>query len=284
MPESKKYFLAIFTVVIATITFWGCFQPSYIRRVNLIHLGSGAKDTDGIENIFWGIPESDADTVINRIGYSLGYSYKLKLAVWVSYYSRQEWVKSRQLTGRHWSEDTSLPQGTYATLDDYYKSGYDRGHLAMQADMRGRSGECEREACLLSNVAPQKPEFNRGIWNILEEKIRDYVEEDGDCWIVDGPVFYSDEYETIGDNKIPVPDAFYKIVIDTADGNVFAYSFIIPNKDSDLPLDSFAVSIDSIEFVTDIDFFNELPDNVEKELESQKNLIGNKIVRMDNNL
>ena len=275
----NPYFLIVVlaAILLSIYVFPGCLQEEVLHSGNIIALPKTAADSDGIENIFWGIPQFEADTVINRIGYSLGYNYDLKLAVWVSYYSQKEWVESRQLTGRHWSEDTSLPSGTFAMLDDYYKSGYDRGHLAMQADMRGRSEQCEREACYLSNVAPQEPQFNRGIWNVLEEKIRQYVRTNGDCWVIDGPVFYSTEYTTIGNDKIPVPDAFYKIVIDTLENGVFSYSFIIPNEGSDMPLDSFAVSIDSIESVTKIDFFQKLPDNVENELEKRVNFIGKKI-------
>lgn len=143
----------------------------------------------------------------------------------------------------------------------------------MQADMRGRSEQCEREACYISNVTPQLPDFNRGIWNVLEDKIRSYVKDNGDCWVVDGPVFYDSFSSSIGTDKIPVPDAFYKIMVDTTNGGILSYAFIIPNEGSDLPLDSFAVSIDSIEKVTSIDFFPELPDKIEDVLERRINYL-----------
>ncbi len=226
-------------------------------------------DSDGNDNIFWGIPKSPADTVLNRIGYSLGYSDSLKLALWVSYYSRKDWVDARPLTGRKFQKDPDIPKEFAALPRDYYRSGYDRGHLAMQADMRGRSEQCELEACYLSNVAPQKPKFNRGIWLKLEEKIRDYVRRDGDCWVVTGPVFFNLPDEFIGPDSIPVPDAFYKIVIDTSNGQILSGAFIIPNDYSPYPPESFAVSIDSIEKITHIDFFPELPDSIENKIESQ---------------
>jgi len=226
-------------------------------------------DNDGNDNIFFGVPKSPADTVLNRIGYSLGYSDSLKLALWVSYYSRRDWVDSRPLTGRKFKPDPDIPSQFAAKNPDYYGSGYDRGHLAMQADMRGRSVQCELEACYLSNVAPQVPRFNRGIWLELEERIRDYVRRDGDCWIITGPVFFGPVKKTIGEDSIPVPDAFYKIVIDTVSGTLVAAAFVIPNKSSQFPPDSFAVSIDSVEALTHIDFFPDLPDEVEDRIEAQ---------------
>ncbi len=225
-------------------------------------------DGDLYDNIFWGVPQ--ADTVLHRIGYSFGYSYDLKLATWVSYYSKREWVRSKPIADdRYWHSDTSIAIGKRAELDDYYRSGYDKGHLAMQADMRGRSELCEREACYLSNVAPQSPKFNRGIWNRLEEKIRDYVVKNGDCWIITGPVFYGDATKSIGKNKIPVPDAFYKIVADTVDGGIWATAFIMPNEPSDLEIDYYVVSIDSVEKVTGIDFMFQLDDEIEYILEKE---------------
>ena len=226
-------------------------------------------DNDKFENIFWGIPQSPADTILHRIGYSMGYSDSLKLSLWVSYYSRWEWILSPPLASRHFKSDPDISYEIKADNSDYAGSGYDRGHLAMQADMRGRSEQCEREACYLTNIAPQKPRFNRVVWNSLENKIRDYVVDNGDGWIITGPIFFDEHYETIGENKIPVPDAFYKIFVDTLDNGVFACAFIIRNQDTELPLDSFSVSIDSVEAVSNIDFFHLLPDDIEDKLEGK---------------
>ena len=268
----KNKGIKIFLLIALLGVFAGCVREFVnYSVVPMPHYTDG--DNDGYQNIFYGIPESDTDTVLNRIGYSLGYSYELKLAVWVSYYSKREWVLSEAITGRHFKPDPDLPSDCRAYNRDYSNSGYDRGHLAMQADMRGRSEQCEREACYFSNVAPQLPNFNRGIWNVLEDKIRDYVVDNGDCWVIDGPVFYDGYSETIGLDNIPVPDAFYKIMVDTTNGGILSYAFIIPNEVSDLPLDSFAVSIDSIEKVTSIDFFPELPDKIENILERRINYL-----------
>jgi len=248
------------------LSFLGCVhrQVEFPRQVKF-----SLADSDGNDNIFFGVPKSPADTVLNRIGYSLGYSDSLKLALWVSYYSRKDWVDASPLTGRKFKPDPDIPPQFAAKNSDYYGSGYDRGHLAMQADMRGRSVQCELEACYLSNVAPQVPRFNRGIWLELEEKIRDYVRRDGDCWIITGPVFFGPVKKTIGEDSIPVPDAFYKIVVDTVRGTLVAAAFVIPNKSSQFPPDSFAVSIDSVEALTHIDFFPDLPDEVEERIEAQ---------------
>ncbi len=259
--------------IILVFLLWALFFAGCIDRKSRIGFismaGYSLADSDGYENIVFGVPRTSADTVLHRIGYSAGYNYKLKLSVWVSYYTCLDWIDNKAIVGRNFRSDPDLPEDFRAYDSDYRKSGYDRGHLAKQADMRGRSELCEREACFLSNIAPQLPKCNRVLWKRLEDEIVDYIEMNGDCWVVTGPIFFDNEYETIGDNQIPIPDAFYKVMLDTLDNGLLAYAFIMPNHGSDLPIDSFAVSIDSIETVAAIDLFAELPDEIETLLEKQ---------------
>ncbi|KAL8195936.1 UNVERIFIED_CONTAM: hypothetical protein K2H54_000210 [Gekko kuhli] len=72
------------------------------------------------------------------------------------------------------AEDKEVPVQFRATLADYHRSGYDRGHQAPAADMRSTTTTM-KESFLLTNMTPQLPELNRGSWRILEEKARQWA-------------------------------------------------------------------------------------------------------------
>jgi endonuclease G len=144
---------------------------------------------------------------------------------------------------------------------DYKGSGYDRGHLAPAADM-GFSEVTMRESFYYSNMAPQVPGFNRGIWKKLEEQTRDWTSLYDSLYIVVGAVF-SDSMVRIGPHRVAVPTYYYKVILDNKSGQEKAIGFLMGNASSSLPLGSFVVSIDEIERITGIDFFPLLEDNLE---------------------
>src|SRR5690606_14328696 len=101
--------------------------------------------------------------------------------------------------------DPKIASGT-ATNADYLRSGYDRGHLAPAADM-GWSIASMSESFYFSNMSPQMPGFNRGIWSQLEKLMRTWAIEYGNIFLATGPVF-SDSLPFIGANKVSIPDYY----------------------------------------------------------------------------
>ena len=148
---------------------------------------------------------------------------------------------------------------------DYEGSGYDRGHLAPAADM-GWSTITMAESFYFSNMSPQLPAFNRGIWKRLEELVRSWAIENKAVYVVTGPVLTSN-LPSIGPDKVSVPKYFYKVILDYTDPDIKGIGFILPNASSGAPLQNYAVTIDSVEKVTGIDFFPALPDKQEKKIE-----------------
>jgi endonuclease G len=65
--------------------------------------------------------------------------------------------------------------------------GYDRGHLAPSAD-RTRNEADNSSTFLMTNMMPQVPELNRGVWGDLEEYCRSLVQQGKELYIVAGPV------------------------------------------------------------------------------------------------
>lgn len=220
------------------------------------------------DNFELGIPRGGDVQVVDRIGYSLGFSKRHKQPLWVSYKLTAEEV-TNVVVGRadSFAFDPQIKGGS-ATLEDYKGSGYDRGHLAPAADMRW-SAQAMAESFLLSNISPQVNSFNAGIWKRLEEWCRGVATRRGTLYIVTGAIFPGDEkHKTIGASKVTVPNFFYKVVYDPSSERMLG--FIMPNK-ANRNIYKFAVSVDEVEEATGLDFFPNLPKEKQDRLESECN-------------
>lgn len=212
------------------------------------------------------IPDPQGQKYSSYPGFFILFNPTHKQASWAAYHLTKEKVltKNAERTDK-FTFDPSVPGGS-ATAQDYYKSGYDRGHLVPAADMR--YSPLAMEACFLyTNMSPQNPTFNRGIWSRLEEKVRDWAITNDQICIVTGPIL-TDKLSTIGPSKVSVPEYFYKAILDWTLPQTKAIGFIIPNTKITDPLSTFACTIDHIENLTGLDLFYLLPDEIENLLEN----------------
>jgi endonuclease G len=152
--------------------------------------------------------------------------------------------------------DPSLPAGVSPTLNDYRGSGYDRGHLSPAGDNKW-SHEAMHESFLLSNISPQPSAFNRGIWAKLEGLVRAWANEGGGLWVATGPVLKRG-LATIGEGRISVPEAFYKILITKDERRAIALE--LPT-DARGDLKQYALPIRSVEEATNLNFLAGLSDD-----------------------
>lgn len=217
------------------------------------------------DNVKLELPKTTTtDRIITHAGYSLVYNEKHEQAAWVAYdLTKSETNKVFKRVNR-FAVDPLVATGT-ASDQDYEGSGYDRGHLAPAADM-GYSATTMRESFYYSNMSPQKPSFNRGIWKKLEELVRSWAIENDTVYVVTGPVLV-DWLQTIGPDKVSIPNYYYKVVLDYSEPDIKAIGFILPNDGSKMQLQYYAVPIDSVEKLTGIDFFPLLDDNLEEGIE-----------------
>lgn len=206
------------------------------------------------------------EVIISHKGYSLVYSEEHEQAIWVAYELTAEETKKEFKRTDKFIPDPMIATGS-ADVDDYKKSGFDRGHLAPAADM-GWDSIVMMESFYFSNMSPQRAEFNRGIWADLEALVRVWAKENKALYITTGPVLRKG-LPQIGHNGVSVPEYYYKVILDFTEPSIKAIGFIMKNEGSDLPVQSYAVSIDSVEKVTGLDFFEALPDRDEKGLESE---------------
>jgi len=227
--------------------------------------GLSAAEPPQYDNLALGIP-GKCDTLIDRPGYALGYIEYHEQAAFVIYKltAREALTKEAQRTNRFRS-DPEIPTGS-ATTADYRRSGYDRGHLAPAADM-AFSVQTMADSFFMSNMSPQKPAFNRGIWKRLEEQVRQIAIREKAIYVVTGPILPRKKTVTIGANQVTVPTHYYKVIFDLTPPRKMI-GFILPNEGSDRPLEDFAVTVDVVEKATGLDFFSTLPQAVQKRLES----------------
>ncbi|HUU27597.1 MAG TPA: DNA/RNA non-specific endonuclease [archaeon] len=222
-------------------------------------------------HVILGIPVSDpADIFLQRIGFLASYNPGNKVSDWVSYKLKKEYVEAPALlSGRPFNPDPDIPVEFSAVDDDYTNSGYDRGHLAREADMRGRNIYCEFESCFFTNIAPQLPGLNRSTWLVLENRVQDWAVKYDSVWVFSGPIYEGDA-GYIG-NRVAVPSHYFKIVSRFSADTLKTLAFILAQTASSDELSDYVATVDEIESKTRIDFFHELPDNIENLVEAQKN-------------
>jgi endonuclease G len=216
------------------------------------------------------LPLADAAEVLRHTGFSLKYSEAYEQAEWVAYELTAEETQGGWGRADDFRTDPAVPTGS-ALPEDYRGSGYDRGHLVPAGDMKW-SPAAMSDSFLMSNMSPQNPSFNRGIWRTLEEKVRDWAEQNEGLYVVTGPVLADGPFPTIGANGVAVPRRFYKVLLDYREPELKAIGFVLPNEGTRLPLGAFALSVDEVEAITGLDFFAALPDPLEELLESRCDL------------
>ncbi|PQJ77424.1 DNA/RNA non-specific endonuclease [Polaribacter glomeratus] len=214
------------------------------------------------------LPTSTTGVIINHEGYNLSYSEKHEQAEWVAYSLEKNEIVYTNRKRPYFIEDPKIKTKS-ADWRNYKKSGYDKGHLCPAADRRA-SEESYNETFYTSNITPQNHGFNAGIWNELEQQTRYWAKKYNRIYVISGGVLV-DNLRTIGSEKVAVPNQFYKILLDYTAPEIKTIAFLIPHKNSNQPLQEFVVSIDEIEQLTGIDFFPNLPDDLENKLEKSSN-------------
>lgn len=198
----------------------------------------------------------------------LSYSEENQQAIWVAYELTKKEAAGGVARADNFRPDPLVTTSS-AQLSDYTGSGYDRGHLAPAGDM-AFSEESMSNSFYMSNISPQDPGFNRGIWKTLESQVRNWAIFNGPIFVVTGPIFRGN-LGTIGANEVTVPGYYYKALLKGYPDSIQMIAFVLPNRSSSNPLSSFVVSVDSLEILTQIDFFPGLPDNIESSAESKVN-------------
>lgn len=208
------------------------------------------------------LPKSTTGVVVKRDAFTFSYNEEYEQSEWVAYELEPEDFSNRDFQRPLFIEDPKVPTHS-ADWRNYKNSGYDKGHLCPAGD-RKSSFNIYSETFFTSNVSPQLHDFNDGVWNRLEQKVRYWARKYNGVYVVTGGVL-NENLKTIGKEHVAVPNYFYKVLL-TKDRKRML-GFLVPHQDSNKALYEFATSVDAIEQMTGIDFYPELPDSLENQLE-----------------
>ena len=237
----------------------------------------------------------EGQQVVHHTAYSLGYSRQHGQPAWVAYMLTRQHAQG-DLPRKDSFKADPLVEGGSATPADYTRSGYDKGHLAPNADMSWDL-TVQKECYYMSNMSPQTHAFNAGLWSRLEALVRDWAIALDSLYVVTGPVLSAatimdchtvircdvdgvcdtmtdcvtlietpNAMRTIGKNTtVTVPEYFYKVVYHPASHQAIA--LLVPHENKKGPLKAWAVTVDAVEAVTGLDFFPDLDDELEDAVE-----------------
>jgi endonuclease G, mitochondrial len=179
----------------------------------------------------WGEPPHTKQNVtpICRMAYLALHDNQAKIPVWVSYVLTHDRAMGCYLRENTFAPDFSIPRDSRAELKDYVRSGYDMGHVANNADMSW-SYDVQRESFILSNMYPQLPSLNRGLWKALETATRSWAwGRQTELTIMSGGIYDIIASKKIGEGRVVVPHAFWKIIVDNKTHETLA--FIFPHQE-----------------------------------------------------
>lgn len=216
-------------------------------------------------------PVCSPSACVNHKFYNVCYSSVHKQAIWVAYTLTCSMVENKNCErSDDFRPDPKVPNGG-AALADYKGSGYDRGHLCPAGDM-SFSCEAMSESFYMTNMSPQVPAFNRGIWKNLEDLVRSWASLYSKVWVVTGPVLTVDSLGTIGLGRVSIPAYYYKAICRMEDSSSYTcIALLLPNKAGERELPGYVITMDSLECISGIDFFPALPDAIEDSLEGRTN-------------
>ncbi|MDR1200692.1 MAG: DNA/RNA non-specific endonuclease [Tannerellaceae bacterium] len=265
LKSIKRFFIGI-SIVVACLSgllflFNGYFPVEEAKRIEL------PQETLSDQAKLPQLKNNRKEQLINHEGFTVSYNADFRIANWVAYELTANEVRNRDVQrATKFSPDPEV-KGVSATDNDYRRSGYDRGHLVPAADMRW-SEKGMRASFYFSNICPQNRELNAGLWNNIERQCRTWATNYGEIVIITGPVI-EDNMNRLGENKVGIPNKFYKVVGSTSNGEAKSIGFLVENRNyENRLLKDVAVTVDSIERVTGIRFFTSFPIEVQQEMKS----------------
>ncbi len=216
-----------------------------------------------------GVPAPHDIRIIDRGEFVIGWSESLRHPVWCAYHVVSE--GKHQLGKRpNFKRDKEANQCPGASA--YERSGYDRGHMVPNFAIGTRYGdEMRRATFLMSNIAPQTPALNRGVWRDVEHRIAElWTARYGEIWVIVGCISPTANHETLSGTDVDVPTQFYQIIVAQEGMDVRAQAVVFPQN---VPWNAWPtrnlITIDELETLTGLDFLPELPSFIQDPLEAE---------------
>jgi endonuclease G len=196
----------------------------------------------------FGMPRKDSSTNAEKLlvqpHYLIWYDPDLRAPLWTAHRMTKEDTAKSRTRADSFRSDPRLAATEKSECSDDMEPIFDQGHMVPNGDM-GRSNAAMDNTFLMSNMTPQHCAFNRGIWQVLEKRVRDWALEVDNTWVITGTVF--DRKKPIGRDanadawrmngkkgrRVGIPNAQYKVIVREADGGGFETLTILwPNNDT----------------------------------------------------
>lgn len=206
--------------------------------------------------------------------YSLYYDASNRVAHWVAYPLCSGIIGSGERTDK-WAYDPKVPTVYQSYIMKGYGGGYDRGHQLPSADRLAYNANVQ--TFYATNMTPQKSELNQELWANLESRVRDWASHSDTLYVVTGCVPSESDFITDrAGNKVNVPKGYFKALLryDMAStyGDYIGIGIYLEHREySQKNIDaSMVMSLDRLEEMLGIDFFCNLPDDIERSVEAQQ--------------
>lgn len=270
----KGYRLTYFAVIAFTLIFaigCRCTSKQHYYRKKKDVAGLLATEHEKEKANYLPLPLKDRpEQILYRKGYIVSYNKDAKIPNWVAWHlTSNHTTGPNKRPGSAWHEDLEVPSPR-ASIYDYRESGWSRGHMCPAGDNKW-DAEAMYESFLMTNCCPQNRNLNSGDWNQIEMSCRRWAEKFGDIYIVCGPILFRQEHETIGANKIVVPEAFFKVVL-CLNGTPKGIGFICRNTEGGRKRDLYVNSINQVERITGMTFFPNIPRPIAESVKMKANL------------
>lgn len=235
------------------------------------HANTSSAGGRSIEHLEYPACSRSEFLVVHPTGrYALWYDTTYRQAAWVAYLLTRSDVRTTgvERSNRFRRDPEILKRGWPSASDEHYKGGpFDRGHLLPSADRRGTTSE-NRETFYFSNISPQYPAVNRGVWKNLEEQVRGWADRYDSLYVVTGPELVPGLDRRPG--GVGVPRRYFKALLVYRQGRCETVAFLVPNTPNvDRDFRTYLVTVDQLESVLGVDFFYQLPDDMENRAESR---------------
>jgi endonuclease G len=214
-------------------------------------------------------PTTSKGYIINHTYYTLSYSNSDRQSEFAYYYLSPQSINGGQSRTDDFRIDPLVTSNPVKSTD-YEGSGYDRGHLCPAGDMKLNKISMS-ETFYMSNMIPIEPTFNREVWSKFEDWVRATALSNNGIYVVSGPIL--SPINNVRFSNIFVPNNYYKIVF--KDGaNPKIMGFIIRKIGTNYSFRTYCAPIDEIESLTGLDFFPQLEDKIENQIEKDVNISG----------
>ncbi len=260
----KNKIIYTLLMILCIVVFWWFdtyYSPASATRTTTYMVPETTVSKD-----YW--PSSSTGAVVHHNHYMLSYSEKHEQAEWVAYRVDRSHITQDDRTRPYFIQDPKVKTAS-ADWRNYKGSGYNRGHLCPAGDRKFTQAAYD-ETFYTSNISPQHPDFNGGVWNRLEQQVRRWAKSEGPLTVVTAGVLRGN-LPTIGREQVAVPQYFYKIVAKGEGEALKVIAFLIPNEKTDVGLKRFVVPVDQVEELTGIDFFQGVPSELQEKLEATVN-------------